>query len=85
MAQRMYLYRNNSFINRTRLLLLCEKSGAIQWVLQQAVRQLDEILVDIFLKFSTNRIVMILTAFNVGTVLLFFSSKLYCEACYRGT
>ena len=29
MAQWMNLYRNNSFVNQTRLPLLCEKSGAI--------------------------------------------------------
>ena len=29
MAQWINLYRNNSFVNRRRLSLLCEKSGAV--------------------------------------------------------
>ena len=33
MAQWTHLYRNNSFVNWTRLPLLCEKSGAILLVL----------------------------------------------------
>ena len=33
MAQWMNLHRNNSFINRMQLFLLCEKSGAILLVL----------------------------------------------------
>ena len=33
MAQWIYLHRNNIFVNRTRLPLLCEKSGAILLVL----------------------------------------------------
>ena len=44
----MNLHRNNSFVNWTRLPLLCEKIGAIHLVLVglMAVRQADEIVVD---------------------------------------
>ena len=50
MAQWINLNRNNSFVNRTRLPLLCEKSGAILLVLVGymtglAGRQSDQILV----------------------------------------
>ena len=53
MAQWINLHRNNSFINGTRLPLLCEKSGAILLVLvgltadRQAGRQSDEIEEDL--------------------------------------
>ena len=53
MAQWINLHRNNSFVNGTRLLLLCEKSGAILLVLVgltaawQAGRQSDEIKEDL--------------------------------------
>ena len=53
MAQWMNLHQNNSFINRTRLPLLCEKSRAILLVLVgltagwQSGRQSDKILVDL--------------------------------------
>ena len=56
MAQWIDLNQNNSFVNRTRLPSLCEKSGAILLVLvghtagrqavQQAGRQSDQILID---------------------------------------
>ena len=48
MAQWMNLHRNNSFVNWTRLPLLCEKFGAILLVLVNlmAGRQSDEIVVD---------------------------------------
>ena len=52
MAQWINLNRNYSFGNRTRLPLLCKKSGAILLVLvglmavRQAGRQSDQILVD---------------------------------------
>ena len=52
MAQWMNLHRNNSFVNWTRLPLLCEKFGAILLVLvglmagRQAGQQSDEIMVD---------------------------------------
>ena len=46
----MNLHQNNSFVNRTRLPLLCEKSGAILLVLVGLMAdgslQSDEILVD---------------------------------------
>ena len=49
MAQWINLYRNNSFVNRRRLSLLCEKSGAV--ALAQpgltAGRQADEILLNL--------------------------------------
>ena len=52
MVQWINLNRNNSFVNRTGLSLLCEKSGAILLVLvvlrqagRQASRQADQILV----------------------------------------
>ena len=55
MVQRINLNRSNSFVNWTRLLLLCEKFGAIFQVLVgltagkqvggQAGRQSDQILV----------------------------------------
>ena len=53
MAQWINLHRNNSFLNRTRLPLLCEKSGAILLVLvgltpgRLAGRQPDEIREDL--------------------------------------
>ena len=49
MVQWMNLYQNNSFVNQTRLPLLCEKSGAILLVLVglTAVWQSNEILVDL--------------------------------------
>ena len=72
MAQWINLHRNNSSINRTRLPLLCKKSGAILLVLVglmagrlavwQAVRK--------FLKSSTDRTVRIFMTFYKGTVLL---------------
>ena len=56
MAQWINLHRNNIFVNRTRLPLLCENSGAILLVLvgltaawqagSLAVRQSDEIRED---------------------------------------
>ena len=65
----MNLHWSNSFVNRTRLPLLCEKFRAILLVLvdllvgRQAGRQSDEILVDFeFLKFSIDRIVRIFMA-----------------------
>ena len=49
MAQWINLHRNNTFVNRMRLPLLCEKSGAILLVLVglMAGRQLDEIREDL--------------------------------------
>ena len=49
MAQWMNLHRGNNFVNWTRLLLLCEKSGAILLVLVglTAGRQSDEIREDL--------------------------------------
>ena len=53
MAQWINLHWNNIFVNRTRLPLLCEKSGAILLVLVglmaawQAGRQSDEIREDL--------------------------------------
>ena len=52
MAQKKNIHQNNSFVNQTRLPLLCEKSGAILLALLrqagwQAARQSDEILVDL--------------------------------------
>ena len=73
-AQWINLHRNNIFINRTRLPLLCEKSGAILLVLVgltaawQAGRQSDEIRE--VLEFSTGCIVRNFMAFYEGTVLL---------------
>ena len=67
----MNLHQNNSFVNRKRLPLLCEKFGAILLVLvglMAAGRQSDEILVD--LEFSMNHIGRIFMVFNKGTVLL---------------
>ena len=62
MMQWMNLHWNNSFVNRTQLSLLCEKSGAILLVLV-------EILIDLkILKFSTDRINRIFAAFNKVTV-----------------
>ena len=48
MAQWMNLHRNDSFVNWTRLPLLCEKSGAIPLVLGglMAGSLADKILVD---------------------------------------
>ena len=52
-VQWINLHRNNIFINRTQLTLLCEKSGAILLVLVgltaawQAGRQSDEIREDL--------------------------------------
>ena len=48
MAQWMNIHWNNSFVNRTRLPLLCEKIGAFLLVLVglMAGQQSDEILVD---------------------------------------
>ena len=78
MAQWINLHRNNIFINRTRLPLLCEKSGAILLVLvgltaawqagRPAVQQSNEIRKD--LESSTDRIVKNFTPFYEGTVLL---------------
>ena len=70
MVQYMNLYRNNSFIYRMRLPLLCEKSGAILLVLVglMAGRQSDEILVDLeIFKYSTD---CIFTEVNKRAVLL---------------
>ena len=51
MVQWINLHRNNIFVNWTRLLLLCEKSGAILLVLvgltAPAVQQSDEIREDL--------------------------------------
>ena len=70
MAQWINLNWNNSFINRTRLPLLCEKSGAILLVLVglTAGRQSDQTLVDS--KISTDCTVRIFTEFDEGTLLL---------------
>ena len=73
MAQWMNLYWKNGFVNRMRLPLLCEKSGAILLVLVgiAAVQQSDTTLADLnFLKFSTDRISRMFMAFNRSTVLL---------------
>ena len=75
---------NNSFVNQTRLSLLCEKSEAIV-VSGSYSRQSDKILVD--LKFSTDHIVRIFMAFNESSysviiVLLISVGKVYCEVCY---
>ena len=76
MAQWINLNRNNSFVYRTRLPLLCEKSGAILLVLvglttgRLAGQQSDQTLVGSkILKFSTYRTVRIFTEFNEGTLL----------------
>ena len=75
MVQWMNLHWNNSFVNWTRLPLLCEKSGTILLVLVvlwQAGRQLDEILVDLKkLKFSTDHIFRIFTEFKEDKVLYY--------------
>ena len=63
MTQWINLHRNNIFVNRMQLPLLCEKSGAILVVLvglmagQQSGKQSDEILVDLnFFKILYNHI-----------------------------
>ena len=80
MAQWMNLHRNNSFVNWTRLPLLCEKSGVILLVLmgltagspgRQSGRQSEKYWqIWKFLKFSTDHIARIFMVFNEGTVLL---------------
>ena len=64
MGQCMNLHLNSSFVNRMRLPLLCEKSGAILLALVglMAARQNAKI----FKKFSTDCIVWIFTEFNKG-------------------
>ena len=77
MAQWINLNQNNSFIDRTRLPLLCEKSGAILLVLvgltadRPAGRPAVRPNTDRFenLKFSTDRTVRIFREFNEGTLL----------------
>ena len=62
MAQWINLNWNNSLVNRTRLPLLCEKSGAILLVLvglttvRQAGRHSDQILVDLKIFKILNRL-----------------------------
>ena len=60
----MNLHQSNSFVNRTQLPLLCEKSGAILLVPVgfTAGRQSDEILVDLEILYILYR------AFNEVTV-----------------
>ena len=70
MAHWMNLHWNNSFVNRMRLPLLCEKSETILLVLVglMAVWQSDEILVYLKnFKFSTDHIVRIFTFKVTGT------------------
>ena len=79
-VQRMNIQRNNSFVNRMRFPLLCEKSGAILLVLvgltagRQAGRQSNEILVDFEIFKSLYRIVS-----------LRFSQSLIVQFCYSIT
>ena len=78
MAQWINLNRNNSFVNQTRLPLLCKKSGAILLVLvgltagrqagRQTGRQTKYCEVRKFLKLSINYTVGIFTDFDEGTV-----------------
>ena len=72
MVQWINLNRNNSFVNRMWLPLLCEKSGAILLVLVGLTvgRQADQIQVDSkILELSTDCTVKIFTEFNEGTLL----------------
>ena len=80
MMQWMNLHRNNSFINRTRLPLLCEKSGTILLVLvglmagrlavRQASSQMKYWEISKFLKFSTDCTIGIFTAFHIYTYIM---------------
>ena len=69
MAQWINLHWNNSFVNWTRLPLLCKKSGAILLVLvgPTAGWQSDEILEVFKILYRSHRIFRV---FNEGTVLL---------------
>ena len=77
MAQWINVFRNNSFVNPTRLPLLCRNSRAIAlaepglmagWL---AGWLLDEIQVNFkFLKFIIDRIFLLFAVFNNVTVLL---------------
>ena len=101
MTQWINLHRNNIFVNRTRLPLLRENSGAILLVLVgltaawQASRQSDEIREDLK-KFWNPLLIALLGILwhftkiqcycSVTNVLQsFFSGKAYCEACCGGT
>ena len=59
MVQWTNLHRNNSFVNWTRLPLLCEKFGAIPLVSlmagRQAGQQSDEIVVDFEIFYRLHR------------------------------
>ena len=77
MAQWINVFRNNSFVNPTRLPLLCRNSRAVAlaepgltagW---QAGWLIDEIRVNFkFLKFIIDRIFILFAVFNNVTVLL---------------
>ena len=77
MAQLINIFRNNSFVNPTRLPLLCRNSRAVAlaepgltagW---QAGWLIDEIRVNFkFLKFTIDRIFILFAVFNNVTALL---------------
>ena len=77
MAQWINVFRNNSFVNPTRLPLLCRNSRAVAlaepgltagW---QAGWLIDEIRVNLkFLKFIIDRIFLLFAVFNNVTALL---------------
>ena len=77
MAQWINVFRNNSFINPTRLPLLCRNSRAVAlaepgltagWL---AGRLIDEMRINFkFLKFIIDRIFLLFTVFNNVTALL---------------
>ena len=73
MAQWINVFRNNSFVNPTRLPLLCRNSRAValvEWGLT-AGWLIDEIRVNFkFLKFIIDRIFILFAAFNKVTALL---------------
>ena len=70
------LQRNSSFVNWTRFPLLCEKSGAIflsasgPYGRPAGKLASDKTLVDLKIKFSTDRIVWIFMEFNECVVLI---------------
>ena len=98
MAQWINLNRNDSFVNRMRLPLLCKKSGAILLVLVglTAGRQTGRPNTVRFENFL-NCLSIAMSGFSrilmkercdhrvTNVFRLVFSGKVYCEACYGGT
>ena len=77
MAQWINVFRNNSFVNPTRLTLLCRNSRAVALVEPGLTASwlagwlIDEMWVNFkFLKFIIDRIFILLAAFNKVTALL---------------